>query len=346
MQYQAIQPYVDKGLVSEVRHPYDHNVAIFNYTPRCQFEGAWDEITKQCRGLIMNVATGEILARPFPKFFNYEEYIAKGWTLPTGPMVISEKMDGSLGILYELQGKPWIATRGSFMSEQAQWATKWWREQMGDCISLKGETHLFEIVYPANRIVVSYDFSGLVYLATIDNKTGRDAFFLWRGLQARKIQSCSFEELRKKEETNKEGFVVYFPQEGVRIKLKFAEYIRLHKIITGLSEIGIWEHMRDEKEFDELVDRVPDEFYAWVKKVYLRLRMEYLEIVGAARRIADEVKSLPTMKEQALAVQAATDREHVRHVAYAMLKDRPYAPIVFKFIRPHGHRPFRVDIDS
>ncbi len=117
--YNEILPYIEKGLISENRHPEDNDVAILNYTQEQQFSGVWDDITRQCRGLIMNVRTGDIIARPFPKFFNYQEHVAKGWPIPNETPIISEKLDGSLGILYELNGEPWIATRGSFVSDQA-----------------------------------------------------------------------------------------------------------------------------------------------------------------------------------------------------------------------------------
>jgi len=128
MKYDEIKPYIEKKLVSEQVHPEDPDIRIFNYTQTVQFSKAWDDVTRQCRGLILNVKTGEVLARPFPKFFNYGEHIQNAWTIPDEVPIISEKLDGSLGILYSLNGKSWIATRGSFMSDQAIWATEWWRK--------------------------------------------------------------------------------------------------------------------------------------------------------------------------------------------------------------------------
>lgn len=106
MNYEQILPYIEKKLISEQSHPEDPDVRIFNYTQVCQYEKAWDDVTRNCRGLIMNVKTGEVLARPFPKFFNYQEHLANGWPIPDGEPVITEKMDGSLGILYVLNDKP------------------------------------------------------------------------------------------------------------------------------------------------------------------------------------------------------------------------------------------------
>jgi len=150
---------------------------IWNYTPVCQFDNIWDEYTTVCRGLITN-QHGEILYRPFPKFFNLgqrEETMLAN--LPAEIPQFREKLDGSLGIIYELDGLVHVATRGSFVSEQAQWATKWIQLQM----RIKPEsflprhTYLGEIIYPGNRIVVDYKgLSELVLLAVIDTETGLD----------------------------------------------------------------------------------------------------------------------------------------------------------------------------
>lgn len=63
--------------------------------------------------------------------------------------------------------------------------------------------------------------------------------------------------LKTLEEENKEGFVVRF-QNGMRVKTKFAEYVRLHRIITGISNVAIWEYLKDGRSFDELISKVPD----------------------------------------------------------------------------------------
>lgn len=236
MNYQKIKEYIEKGLITEQRHPEDENIAVFNYSQKTQFERAWDQVTMNCRGLIVNIATGEIIARPFPKFFNYGEHIEKNMPIPNEEPYVYDKMDGSLGILYKLNGKVWIATRGSFTSEQAVWATEWWRQKMM-MVPTEGFTHLFEIVYPENRIVVNYDFSGLVHLATIENSTGRTIPHVWPEpvRELREYPFTTFEALAMHDKPNREGFVLYFPASDVRMKIKFPEYVRLHKLITGVS---------------------------------------------------------------------------------------------------------------
>ena len=112
--------YVDMGSVVMQNHP-TLPISIYNYSRECQYKGLWDDITMNCRGLILDIE-GNVIAKPFPKFFNYEEHIAENSKLPPIPnetFEVYEKMDGSLGIIFHYEGEWLIATRGSFTSEQA-----------------------------------------------------------------------------------------------------------------------------------------------------------------------------------------------------------------------------------
>ena len=347
MKYEDIKPYIEKGLVSEDVHPEDSNVHIFNYTQKCQFDKLWDEVTMQFRGLIMNIKTGEILARPFKKFYNYGEHVNNNWPIPKGMPQITEKLDGSLGIMYTLNGKVWIATRGAFMSEQAQWATNWWREKFGDQPYIKDVTLLFEIIYPANRIVVNYDFAGLVFLCAIFTKTGFPVDESIPVRAAKKISVDNFDELLKMDEPNSEGFVIYWPEEDVRMKIKFPEYVRLHKLVTGVSEIAIWEHLKEGKTLDDLLDKVPDEFFKWVTLVEKKLRTEHARLWGRAQWHRLLIESSMNRKEQALYIMGHPEAKNVSGAIFSLLdgEDKRASETIWKMVRPHGKSNFKVDLD-
>lgn len=339
--YEEILPYIAKKLITEQRHPEDSSIAIFNYSQLQQFSGEWDEITRACRGLILNVKTGEVVARPFEKFFNLGEHTAKGWPIPNEEPHVYEKIDGSLGILYELKGKPWIATRGSFVSDQALWATEWWRKNV-NLLPLPETTGLFEIVYPANRIVVNYDFAGLVHLGTLSNNDGALTGFEYVHMSAKKFPFSSYEDLQKMNISNAEGFVLFYPKANVRIKIKFDEYVRLHKIMTGLSEIGIWEALANGDDIIKLIGDVPDEMHGWVKGVVSNLLEKFVDIERIATQAEMEAKKLPTRREQADVIT----KSKYPGIAFAMLDGKDYKKGIWRLIRPVGKRSFKVDIDS
>src|SRR5690348_14694447 len=152
---QRLRELDDLGLIT-VRSLDD--LIIANYTPRCAFEGAWDDDTLACRGLILRVDQPwsdserivEVAARPFDKFFN----LGEGGRAPASALVeVTEKLDGSLGILFRHAGGFRVATRGAFQSEQALWASEFLQSYdlraLPDALTL-----LVEIIYPGNRIVV------------------------------------------------------------------------------------------------------------------------------------------------------------------------------------------------
>lgn len=349
--YEEILPYIEQKLVSEQKHLENEDVRIFNYTQKCQFAQEWNDTTRQCRGLIMNVKTGEILARPFPKFFNYGEHVSKGWAIPTSRPEIYEKLDGSLGILYALNGKEWIATRGSFTSDQALWATKWWRDNIPSGRIEGDATELFEIVYPENRIVVNYNYSGLVHLATIRISTGETLQRKWPEpiRSAKRYQYDSISELEALDEPNSEGFVVFYPQENVRMKIKFPEYVRLHKIVTGVSEIGIWEHLKDGKDLSDLLEKVPDEFFKWVEDVQFNLYSAYRDIDLEATEHFARIKELMNspLVGGGARKEWAEQIQRMKHpgIGFAMLDSKPYEQMIWKMVRPSGSKVFKTDID-
>ena len=173
MDKDLLQSMLEQKLVSVQKHPHT-DLFIYNYSPLVQYQKLWNEITLMTRGLILDKEMN-IVARPFKKFFNLEEH--SPGEIPNEAFDVFNKEDGSLGILYWINDKPAIATRGSFSSDQALHATQLLRDRYGHTFdSLDREhTYLFEIIYPENRIVVNYgDLDDLILLAVIDSQTGQD----------------------------------------------------------------------------------------------------------------------------------------------------------------------------
>lgn len=339
--------YVDRKLITRQEHP-SGQLYIWNYTPIAQFSRTWDDVTMQARGLITDLE-GNIVARPFRKFFNIEEYPDK---VPKEQFQVAEKLDGSLGIMYPMSGGYLIATRGSFTSDQAMRGSSLLAQYLakhGFSWIDPEYTYLFEVIYPANRIVVDYgDVERLALLAVIHTKTGDE-------LDIREVAypdkaklfdtPASLEKMRDVPIDNAEGYVVRF-QSGLRIKMKFAEYVRLHRLLTQVSSKSIWELLRNGQEFDELLDNVPDEFYDWVKKTADDLRAKHTDLITAAHVAYEAVRDLPTRKEMAAVLNDALPP--VRAATFALLdgKDSLASDIAWKAIKPAYEKPFKQDIDA
>jgi len=93
---EVLSDYINRGLVIKQNHP-TLPLSIYNYSRECQYNGMWDDITLNCRGLVLD-NEGNVVAKPFPKFFNYEEH--KPEDIPNENFEVYEKMDGSLGIFF------------------------------------------------------------------------------------------------------------------------------------------------------------------------------------------------------------------------------------------------------
>ncbi len=282
-------------IVSARPHP-SAPLKIYNYTARAQYDAIWNATTLACRGLIAD-HSGNIVARPFSKFFNLEQVPI----LPDEPFEVFEKLDGSLGILYWLGDTPQIATRGSFDSEQAQAANRMLAKYDTSNLA-RGLTYLFEIIYPANRIVIDYGArEELVLLAIIDTASGEELPLSDVGFPiVTKYEGVTdVASLRTLEKRNAEGFVVRF-KSGFRVKVKFGEYVRLHKLLTNVSEKDILEFLKTGADLNTMLEMVPDEFYAWAHGNIEKFRKRYAEIEAEARRVFASIQA-PTRKEFAAA---------------------------------------------
>lgn len=339
-----LQKYIDEKYISVQKHPTE-DLYIYNYTQKAQFDRIWTEETLTCRGLIMD-GKGNVIARPFRKFFNLEELEQ----IPAEDFEVFEKWDGSLGILYWVGTTPYLATRGSFTSDQAKRGTEILHKKYSRTPFSKAGTYLFEIIYPENRIVV--DYSGLediVLLSASITETGDEFSYeliksfakTWKIPVVKRFNGIkdisSIREKYKKD--NSEGFVIRFSS-GLRTKVKFDEYVRLHRLVTGINARHIWENLKEGKGVEELIDKVPDEFYKWVKETATRLDNEYKEIEMLCSHIAKLAKSFETRKEQAEFIKKYKNTG----VIFKMLDKKDYSEAIWKLIKPAHELPFKNEI--
>jgi hypothetical protein len=337
MNLELLRKHVADGVVNTQRHP-KLPLDIYNYSARCQYEKLWDDVTLACRGLVLHGDT--IVARPFRKFFNDTELgDAVPWHLPS---VITEKMDGSLGILFHFAGAWHWSTRGSFTSEQAGEANRIMEEQY-DWVSLDPSiTYLFEIIYPENRIVVDYRGTrDLVLLGMIVTATGEElpldcAPGGLRVVRNLRVERAGPESLRSLIRDEDEGYVVRF-DDGTRVKVKGQRYIDLHRMLSGISSRAIWEELSAGRSVADLLAAVPDECAEWIEEERQQLVLEFNRALGYASEAVLEVRRMETRKEQAKAILA--NWKDVSGIAFAMLDGRDPAPLVWKAIYPERRTP-------
>tara|TARA_B100000900_G_C20566098_1_gene711169 strand:+ start:94 stop:1119 length:1026 start_codon:yes stop_codon:yes gene_type:complete len=334
-----------------------------------------------CRGLVTEIKgdSMRIVARPFKKFFNLEE---NRYT-PTDNYSIWEKMDGSLGILFYYEGEWIICTKGSFTSTQAISAGGLLRNKYSKPLSSidKSYTYLFEIIIPGNRIVVDYgDSEQLFLLGVIETSTSREinlsdyaTRYVYEDMGFDVVKcyndslqgSGSYKALKDIVKDDKEGFIVLFTN-GDRIKIKGDEYIRLHKIVSNLSNVSIWEGLKEGIPLEDIIKDIPDEFYSKIdecidgfneiyRNIELRCLLEYYTILSYINILGgDNLKYLNGLfndKKICIGdIDCLWDRDSIDidrktysmyaklfknpSILYNMLDGREYSDIIWDSIRP------------
>ena len=336
---EKLNKYLEDGLLYNQVHP-TLDLTIWNYTEKVQYEGLWDEITLMCRGLVTN-SKGEIVARPFKKFFNMEE----GKHTPTSEFEVYEKMDGSLGIFFYYNGEPVLATRGSFTSDQAIKGREILNKYNWKQGTYEGYTYLFEIIYPENRIVVDYNgLEELVVLGVVETATGKECnydemasegFVLVKKYDGIKDYST----LKSMIANDAEGYVIRFSN-GNRMKIKGEEYLRLHKIMTNVSTTAIWEILSSGGDIDAILKDVPDEFYKKIKSYVSTLNYGYYQYWNQLGKTYDyfrfgkygDKEVEPTKKEFAEYIK---DHHPIaKSIMFAMWDGKDYDKIIWKALKP------------
>jgi len=333
-----IKEMANDGLITVSKHPF-LDLHICNYTKKVQYNKLWNEYTVRCRGLIID-NDGNILNNPFPKFFNLgenEEVMIHN--LPTEVPSITEKLDGMLGILYREGDNPAIATRGRFDSPYAEWATNWLRLKGYSMEDFRPDyTYLFEIIYPQNKIIVDYgNRAELTLIAVRDNYSDHElnhikeaeelGFSYVREFSPNSVSGPgkikdAIKYLNGTVGTGYEGFVCKYSN-GLRMKIKSSDYMRLAKILTGISERDIWSSLRDTGTIEQILDNVPDEFFDWVKSVETRLKESKEKIMSDALDIALDAKKLESRIKQAEYIRNRTkDAKNLEGIAFLLLDDR------------------------
>lgn len=235
--------YVERGLIRRRDH---RGLAIFNYTEQCTFGREWDDVTTQARGLIYDVVTGDIVARPWPKFFNHNEPEA---TVPEGlPDEVTVKYDGCLGIGYlDGRGDPRWSTRGDMASPQSGLAQLLWERDHKGKRWPEGVTPLVEVVHPLCKVIVEYEWDGLVLLGarTLDGGDLPRAEVLALGdslgmrvAAAESDIGAHLASVVAGMDHTAEGYVARWGTGAGshRVKFKSAAYLDLARLMAGISE--------------------------------------------------------------------------------------------------------------
>lgn len=357
-----LDDYKERGLLVKQTHPY-LPLSVWNYSRICQYDKAWDDITLSCRGLILD-DTGTVIAKSFSKFFNYEELLLHNQIPEQCDYVyVQDKVDGSLGTLFYYNDEWHLSTKGSFTSEQAIKGISIIKSRYNLNTFLPDMVYICEIIYPENRIVVDYGIEEKVVFLSIISQgeelhwTTAKTIFNISGIPEEDLVKTEqhfmfghdlYKSLKNKNESNKEGFILRFHPGNFRMKIKFEDYIRLHRILTGFSSKDIWKLMMNKEDLSPLLERVPDEFDAWVRQQIDSFKCGVSNIIEYCVKIHDCFRyekrndncQEPSKKQFAEHIEKHGTDPKFKPILFAMWDGKSYDHFIWKLLKPKYEKPF------
>lgn len=285
------------------------------------------EWRRECRGLIFHKDTGNILRRPFHKFFNVGEKPDTSVEVMNTEVIsrdhtVMDKLDGSMVAAFYTEGRLRLGTKAGVtdVSEKAEElvSDKLW-SNMEEVVGL-GITPIFEFVAPDNKIVVNYSEPKLILTGLRNMLLGHymklgDENDPWiEGVERVKIYPSitNFQLFASaaRQETGIEGYII---RRGNNMaKLKNEWYIQIHKTKDNLRfEHNILSIILNEQLDDLLpiLDEVDKEKVMSVKLSYETAMARTLERIEGylvyvkdvlgndAKRVALEL--VPTLEKSA-----------------------------------------------
>lgn len=317
---------------------------------------------RECRGIIFDTATGDILRRPFHKFFNVNEReeTQEHAVDMSGDYDILEKLDGSMIAPFIVNGEMiWGTKMGAtdvakpveeFVKNNPQYDE--FRYLIGS-----GFTPIFEWCSRKQRIVLDYREDQLVLTAIRDIKTGEYASYdrlvslaksydipvirqwdntlveQWHSAVQRgnKTLSSFVNFVRDLEDI--EGFVVRF-SDGHMLKLKCDWYVQIHKAKEKiLQDRNIVELILDGK-LDDVMAHLPKEDRDRLIVFESQFNLAYADVVYMLANDLDWIREEKIDRKTFALEHAKTYRD-------------PYIPtLIFKNFDVIDHAEYWTSVDD
>ena len=367
---------MDDGYVIRQSHP-TLDLFIYNYSDKTQYDSKWNEITLMCRGLVLNF-NYEIICHCLKKFFNYDEIKFKTKVDLSKPHTATTKMDGSYGQMFFYLDQQIFSSRGSFTSEQAIKLEEIYKKKYSHIELNKNYSFIVEIIYPTNRIVIDYgDIEDFFLITVIDNETGEEFSYDWicknysffNIVKRHDFNNMLIEKIQALNLNNEEGYVFHFPEKLKiitgdseyfvdRLKSKFEDYVKLHRIITNVSTRTIWNYLKDKKPLKKILENVPDEFYVWVNKTIDDLQEKFNSVFNLHTDIYSNISFFESRKLYAdmvklLCKQNSEINSSILFNLYTMkysdaidpnnIKLKNITDTIWDLIEPKFEKPFKQD---
>lgn len=291
----------------------------------------WDmPLGRECRGHAFNTNTGELISMAYNKFWNIneKEETQKHSINWDEPFEVQEKRDGSMITFASINDEVYAKTKKSFYSDVAILANKlapYHVKSVSKILLESGLSPIWEFTHPEWKIVVDYgeeptwtllairDMSSGVYLSNKNIygmiKSVKYSLGITDNLDFFVIQLNphieTYDEIDAsiRNMTDAEGYVIYFPSTGLRVKTKSNWYNLRHHINTDLRERDVAKYTVEET-LDDVKSTSVELGYDMSKVTNIEARVvcDMIYIKTRVEHLANQLKEYPTRKDAAIAL--------------------------------------------
>ena len=298
----------------------------------------------ECRGLVFDRATGELLSRPLHKFHNHAGAPTEEALLAAGPVRFYDKLDGSMLGAMALDGGLRLHTKGGLTdtARRAQERLPARASDLARTAIAEGFTPVFEWTSPDNRIVLPYEEDAFTLLALRDRLTGAyhddvadtlaDRFGVPRptilGTAATVQELRDFTAMLVGME-GKEGVVAVGP-DGRRAKIKTRSYLTVHRALSMMGNERHAFRVVVEGHDDDLLPLLAPAQAAFYAAYAHNLRAAVLAYSGRMEAVAADLLARFGQDKKALAAEVNRSVPALdRPLVFAALQGKPASDSLF-----------------
>lgn len=243
---------------------------------------------RECRSVVINIRKNELVLVPFRKFRNlneseetaYENIVAR--IKKASCVEFSNKLDGSMQSARFYDGQLIMAGSQS-LNRESSWRLEDGYRMLGEkegyrkmLMDHPDKTFIFEYISQKDAHVVRYETEGLFLIGIRDVETGREASYSEvlkyaseYGLPTTEVFDKTLDqvigELDFKKSSEAEGFVINI--DGFKVKIKYNDYVYMHKVLSALSSVNLIIQNIAEDRFDDFIAKIPNAYRDRVMKV-------------------------------------------------------------------------------
>jgi hypothetical protein len=331
-----VQRYLQKYR-SPAKLTEEFNIKIYHHPTLPIFGAKYNQIdspkyhpiVRECRGIVLEDETYDLVAKGFTRFFNYGECEEERNKFDWSNFTVTEKVDGSLILLYFYQDHWRVNTSGSFADGQAGIYNGTWEKLFAEATKTSvthnvisnlncNYTYIFELCSLFTQVVQIHPTPKAIFLGAYDILNNYELTFEEVKEEANRLgiskilvptynmksteDIYSFLEEKEKEDKTYEGVVIR-DGHNIRFKIKTEAYVRLHHMCDN-GNIANPKHfvpflVKGEK--DELVTYFPT-IKPLLDEAEIKIQEEYKNLVD----IWGECGKIEIQKDFALSILKRT----------------------------------------